>query len=511
MKKDNGVLTGVTEEDLNLLKENSELFWSGVTKIGKFAFSGRINLRSIIIPDCVQMIDEYAFSYCNNLKRIEIPDSVTKIGPYSFRCCTSLEHIHIPDSMKEIGEGAFCSCENLESIVIPSGVKEIESHTFLDCENLESVSLSNGVVTIGERAFNGCVVLDNIVLPDSVKEIEYSAFADCISLENIHISKGATKIDNQSFSSCRSLKNVVIPDGVTEIGDRAFDCCSSLESLVIPKSVTKIGANVFHCCQDLKEITLGCEDGDRTLKVNQNVLESLGTYFSEIKNFVIERDKQKKSFIPAFQIIVNTPKDMVENFYKYSKNWGEFLGNFAKSVGKSPKDVLDEPKADFYKLCLVSGVFSKEQKEREEAKKFIEQNIIGKFGESELHERFAGLQTRENGFNPEYAKFLRINYKENFMIRYLYGLSKNLFAASYNRFSEIQKAYPNREVVTNTDNDRITPKIVENFLLDNKYENVTKETEELAELCGNYGYSQQQFEEVSKWFLKGKKVKAEGK
>lgn len=38
MEKKDGVLTDVTEDDLELLKSNPKEFWKGVTKIGEYAF-----------------------------------------------------------------------------------------------------------------------------------------------------------------------------------------------------------------------------------------------------------------------------------------------------------------------------------------------------------------------------------------------------------------------------------------------------------------------------------------
>lgn len=343
-----------------------------------------------------------------------------------------------------------------------------------------------GVTRIGDSAFSWCPTLrlNNMIIPEGVIEIGDGAFF------------------------CSDTKSVVISKSVTKIGRHAF-CATNLKSIVIPESVTEIGRDAFFRCSKLKEITLCCKDGNKILKADHvlQCLEDIGA----LRDFVAARDRHNKTFLPASQVILNTPKDMVENFYSHSKNWGKLLSEFAKSVGKSPKDILDEPKADFYKLCLISGVFSEDQKERDEAMRFVEDKIIGKFDEGELHERFTGLETKENGYNPEYAKFLRLNFDDNFMMKDFGGEEINYFASSYNRFKEIQEAYPNREVVTNTDNDRLTPDLVEKYLQDNKYSNVTEETKELAELCGFYGYSQGEFEVVSGWLLQGKQAKREGK
>ena len=55
-----------------------------VTSIGDAAFSGCINLKSVIIEGNVADIGSYAFNNCFGLTNIVIPGSVADIGSYSF-------------------------------------------------------------------------------------------------------------------------------------------------------------------------------------------------------------------------------------------------------------------------------------------------------------------------------------------------------------------------------------------------------------------------------------------
>ena len=56
-----------------------------VTEIGWRAFCYCSNLKNIIIPDSVTMIENSAFWYCSGLKNIIIPNGVIEIGEYDFQ------------------------------------------------------------------------------------------------------------------------------------------------------------------------------------------------------------------------------------------------------------------------------------------------------------------------------------------------------------------------------------------------------------------------------------------
>lgn len=386
--------------------------------------------------------------------------------------------------VSRIGSYAFKGCEFLETITIPSSVTKIEFYAFADCTSLRSVEIKEGVKEIGYWAFNNCIDLQSITIPSSVEEI-----------------------GDEAFLFCTSLKSVEIKEGVTQIGAGAFSGCTSLPSITIPSSVTRIIACAFSDCTSLKTIVIEDAEGKKhEVKADANVFEAMYGDMNALRDFVVAKDKLKKTFVPAGQVVANTSKDMIENFYRYSKNWGKLLGDYAKSVGKSPSEIMDEPKADFYKLCLISGVFSDDATKRERGVKFIEEKIIGKFDEQKLHENFTGLNTRENGCNSEFEDFLN-KYFDDICNQ---DTNKNDLVAIYNFFKDIQKAYPNKRVLTNTENDKLTPEIVRSYIKAIKYHNVTNETAELADLCSQYGYSQNEFDEVSQWFVQGKQIKEGG-
>ena len=151
MRKENGVLTIVTEDDIKLLKSNPKEFWKGVTNIEEWAFCDCSSLTSITIPQSVTEIGRGAFSACSSLTSVTIPEGVTKIGERTFEYCSSLTSVIIPNSMTKIGEYAFLGCSNLREIILPEGV-EIEEDAFAGCPDLIAWVKANDKANPNESA-----------------------------------------------------------------------------------------------------------------------------------------------------------------------------------------------------------------------------------------------------------------------------------------------------------------------------------------------------------------------
>ncbi|MCI6957231.1 MAG: leucine-rich repeat protein [Clostridiales bacterium] len=286
---------------------------SGVTQIGKYAFSDCSNLTDVTIPEGVTDIAAYAFNRCTGLKSISIPDTVTSIGDSAFykcssltgltipegvthigasafRSCTSLADVTIADSVISIGNLAFADCTSLTGITLPSSLKTLGSNPFGGCTQITSLTISesnssfcsvdgvlfnkactkilavpggisgsysipDGVTSIASCAFWGCSSLTGVTIPDGVTSISSYAFSGCSSLTGVTIPDGVTSIDSYAFSGCSSLTGVTIPDGVTGIDSYAFSGCSSLTSIIIPGSVTRIYGYAFGDCSSLTSIT----------------------------------------------------------------------------------------------------------------------------------------------------------------------------------------------------------------------------------------------------------------
>lgn len=182
-----------------------------VLSIGSYCFSGNQNIKEVVLPDGLRIIEKGAFEDCSALCSVTLPSSLERISDFAFRC-TALEDVVIPDNVAYIGKYAFY-LTHIENVVIPSRVSVVEKYAFYGIRELKTVKLSERLCEIGERAFGGCS-----------------------SLETVEMYSNVSKFGDYCFSDCRSLKSLNIPSSAETFGSAAFNGCSELTLYVAKNS-----------------------------------------------------------------------------------------------------------------------------------------------------------------------------------------------------------------------------------------------------------------------------------
>ena len=235
------MITGeINDADMGALKEAiknkniTEVYITatGVTDLGKEAFSGCITLESISMPGVTGSIGDAAFSDCNTLQSISLPEMTGDIGNSTFKGCTALQSVSMPKVTGSIKYAAFEGCIALQSVSMPKVTGSIGDYAFNGCKALESINMPKATGSIGGYAFKGCTALKSISMPKAAAGIGYDAFNGCKSLESVSLPK------------------------VTSIRDYAFQGCTSLESIVLSGydlnqnqvSLPTVGSSVFRDC-----------------------------------------------------------------------------------------------------------------------------------------------------------------------------------------------------------------------------------------------------------------------
>ncbi|MBO6141639.1 MAG: leucine-rich repeat domain-containing protein [Ruminococcus sp.] len=261
-------ITGYTGSDINVVIPE-KLGGRTVTVLdgqfhavsGNVGFTSNTNIKSVVLPKTMKVINASAFRNCSNLESIKLNEGLETIkgGVWdgAFEGCTSLKSIEIPSTVKYIGDWAFNDCDSLTSVTIPDSV--ICDNTIYDmfsyCDNLQSVKIGKGFSIIPNSMFSGCTKLKNVEIPDTVTYMQRECFYKCTSLENIKLPQYLENIGFMSFQYCSSLKSIDIPHSVTTIDDDAFLGCSSLKTITMHEGIDYIGYSAFAGCP-FDEITI---------------------------------------------------------------------------------------------------------------------------------------------------------------------------------------------------------------------------------------------------------------
>ena len=255
-----------------------------VTKIGKEAFSGSADIKTLIIPD-----------------------TVTEIGENAFNGCTGITDLYFPCSAKIPGKtGAFGGCDNIENITITKGngvmpnsmtfqffiistSSYYKSYPWNFSENLKSLTLEEGIKSIGSAAFAYHTEFESFTLPASVEYISTSAFSNCTNLKEIKIdseNEALCDIDGVVFSKDKKILYLYppgkddefysVPAQTEEIVEKAF-ADNKLKVLFIGKDVKNISLNAIYNKDTLEEITVhqgnGCYSSEEGVLFNKDKTE----------------------------------------------------------------------------------------------------------------------------------------------------------------------------------------------------------------------------------------------
>ena len=139
--------------------------WSN-TQVGRIsaqAFEGRVQLREVVIPDGVEVIEPSAFAFCENLERVSLPGTLREIGRAAFRACRSLREVDIPAGVRLTGIDAFRDCALLERVVL-WGETALGANAFRGCTSLREAELPDHC-----RAFYEQLDLNQAGIPESAR------------------------------------------------------------------------------------------------------------------------------------------------------------------------------------------------------------------------------------------------------------------------------------------------------------------------------------------------------
>lgn len=156
-------------------------------------------------------ISAYAFLNEKRIEEIILPTSVVNIGKSAFSGCSNLKTVGGLENVISIASHAFYYCEKLENVSLGK-TTSITPYCFYNCASLKELEIPNTVVYIAERAFQYCSKLEKVVIPNSVTTISYGVWANCPSIKEIRISGSVQSINGNCFqNSCTTDSMLYVP------------------------------------------------------------------------------------------------------------------------------------------------------------------------------------------------------------------------------------------------------------------------------------------------------------
>lgn len=285
-------------------------YFTNLTKIPAFCFSGCGKLKEVIIPENVEtiglnafqntilttiyiprkvkLIDQRAFSYCKQLTNIVVDNFNTTYcssegslymgaKPYTlYMVAPGLTEYVMPENTTSVygdGDVAWSIGTLLRKITLNEKVQGITGRWFMyGFSNLTEVT---GVERSDIKYYNGCVYNSDysklIYWPSgkvySEAGLKYNDSGECLVREfgerafsqnklftDFVLPKCITKLGEWVFYST-SMKSLIVHENVTEIGNYCFSWNSSLQTVDL-KTNHLLGTNVFANCSKLSNMTL---------------------------------------------------------------------------------------------------------------------------------------------------------------------------------------------------------------------------------------------------------------
>lgn len=259
------------------------------TTIPSGVFKNVENIKEIVLPNNLEVIENLVFNNMVNLEIMDLPKSLIKIGSqafgntykyivpdlsnhnnlreignYAFFGNLLTEKFNFPKDLLSYGNDLFSKTTSIKELTLPYTLKggkntleqlgidyPIDSITITGDNNIEDyafnealvneINITGNPIEIGIKAFRE-TKLTEIIIPESVQIIRDNAFNNTL-IEKIIIPKNVRYIDYGAFFNNNYLKEVVFDENsnLEFLGDFVFSSSNEITEIILPKSIVSMG------------------------------------------------------------------------------------------------------------------------------------------------------------------------------------------------------------------------------------------------------------------------------
>lgn len=297
-----------------------------VREIAEYGFKDCRELKTVSIPDTIEIIASTAFINCSKISRYEIREATpgSPVSQPKFTVGSNgelLEHNYLTDDVElafipstitqsegdytipsvvtRMGEYLFKGAK-FTRVIIPANVTEVSAYAFQSCLKLETIEflatekrqddetkVEVKPLTISKDAIVGCSNLKELIFPERLQEMKDgdtpvdipTVFSKFKKLESISV---VGSCDGQVYSSIDGMLCKNSPTGPDTLvycprGKVFKDINKDIAGkdayyvLEIPSQITKIGSNAFNSFNNLSNVSY--EEGE--YKLHKIVFPSL--------------------------------------------------------------------------------------------------------------------------------------------------------------------------------------------------------------------------------------------
>lgn len=209
------------------------------------------SVDGVLYKDDCSMLDAYPCGKTDESFRL--PDAVMHIGPNAFEGCLHLRSLYLPDNLEIINLYAFSNASNLKNIEYNGNKLEyvlanaFYGTAFIDEAPAGEVYLKDWLV-----GYSGDMP-ENLTLPTA--KIALDLFTAEPNIKKVTFPSDMQEIPEGMFSHCSGLSEVQLPYNVKCIWHGAF-AYTGLKNIVLPSSLEKVGINAFYSDEPMSEIVV---------------------------------------------------------------------------------------------------------------------------------------------------------------------------------------------------------------------------------------------------------------